>query len=189
MPQLILFCFVLSTVRVALWKLATTHDFANNDEVRVTLGIFGARFCFVQPSSAPVMLIGILYCPPGMAFYTGTVKHIIRRFLQIVLRLTLFTIQGIILWKLFTSSKVVESAKIGLAVSIVSFIPGLAGMCLAKEDNTGWLSRDWFITDAFSYAGDLNVMALFSMLSPGLWKLSTCQLSDGAKIAIGIGSI
>jgi len=192
-PQLMFFFLAVVAVGVALWKLATRPAFETNEKIGVALGIFGVQFFVGGICSIPIILISILNCPNGEAFYPGVVKQVIPRTLQAIMRLTLLTVHGVVLWKLFTSPVVAESAKICVAIGVAIVTTIVGFRFFSDPQKYPWPFRErhrvWTKIFADLVATDLFFMSVAGAVSPAVWKLATSQLSDGTKVAIGIGAI
>jgi hypothetical protein len=193
LPQLISVAVVVAAWGVALWKLATTRALETNDKIGLALGIFGLQFSSSGPSSGPVVLVGILHRGERPL----TANRIVTRMIRAILRLTLWTTHGIVLWRIFISPALVDAAKIAIAVAVTGVLPLCVGFIWrlglgepddvdANDTNGHWLFSRKFL---LRLAGDLMIMGVCAAVSPAVWKLSTSRLADGTKVAIGIGAL
>lgn len=170
LPQLILAFVVAAAWGVALWKLATTQALETNAKIGVALGIFGVQFSSSGASSVPAVLVGVLR--PGNDLRVSTIGAVVR--------LMLWTIHGIVLWKLFGSPALTDGAKIGIAIGVCGgVLYTVAAVRFNREDGT--------FLRMLSF--DLLIMSFWSTVSVAVWKLSTSQPTDGVKVVIGIGVI
>ncbi|KAK0631231.1 hypothetical protein B0T14DRAFT_596948 [Immersiella caudata] len=199
LPQLILIFVISAAWGAALWGLATTRALETNDKIAAALSIIGLQFSSSGPSSAPIVLVGILYRGKRPL----TAKRITTRMLRAILRLAFLATYGVVLWRLFVSSALTDIAKIGIAIGVAGVVPLCIGTVwkLAlqageqnrwpPEDDTDDTSGHWLFSRKFllRLAGDLMVMGVCGAVSPAVWKLSTSQLGDGTKVAIGIGAV